>query len=104
MAAALLIVEALKKTDGNTEPKALIKAMEGLRFDTAKGQRTIRAEDHQAMQEMYTCHLEMKPGSELPVPILDKVISAEDSAPHNGQEGEGQLRSSFHSSENGEGR
>ena len=81
MAAALLIVEALKKTGGDTDPKALISAMEGMRFDTAKGQRTIRAEDHQALQEMYTCHLEMKPGYDLPVPILDKVISAQDSAP-----------------------
>jgi branched-chain amino acid transport system substrate-binding protein len=81
MAAAMLIVEGLKKTGADTDPKALISAMEGMRFDTAKGQRTMRAQDHQALQEMYTCHLEKKAGYDLPVPILDKVISAEDSAP-----------------------
>jgi len=55
--------------------------MEGAKFDTAKGQRTIRVEDHQALQEMYVCHLEIKSGYNWPVPILKKVISAKDSAP-----------------------
>ncbi len=81
MAAAILAVEALKKTGGKTDPNALIAAMEGLKFETAKGQRMIRPEDHQALQEMYVCHLEVKSGYTWPVPILDKVISAANSAP-----------------------
>jgi branched-chain amino acid transport system substrate-binding protein len=64
-----------------TDPNALIGAMEGLKFETAKGQRTIRPEDHQALQEMYVCHLKVKSGYAWPVPILKKVISAADSAP-----------------------
>jgi len=81
MAAAILTIEGLKKTGGKTDPDSLIRAMEGLKFDTAKGQRTIRPEDHQALQEMYVLHLETKAGYVWPVPILDKVVSATESAP-----------------------
>ncbi|MCA9938478.1 MAG: substrate-binding domain-containing protein [Anaerolineales bacterium] len=57
MNAALLIVEALKKTGGDASAAALIPAMEGLEFEGPKGSITIRAEDHVAMQDMYIVKL-----------------------------------------------
>jgi len=81
MAAAILMVEALKKTNGNTDPDALVAAMEGLKFETAKGTRIMRAEDHTALQEMYVVHVVKKEGVKWAVPILDKRLSAEETAP-----------------------
>jgi branched-chain amino acid transport system substrate-binding protein len=51
--AAMAIVTALKKTNGDTGTEKLIAAMEGMSFDTPKGPMTFRKEDHQAMQSMY---------------------------------------------------
>jgi branched-chain amino acid transport system substrate-binding protein len=80
-AAVLASVRAAKSTD----TEALIKAMEGLSFDTPKGKMTFRKEDHQAMQEMY--HFKVKsnaagfdlldlvatiPPSDMPVPVRNK--------------------------------
>ena len=53
MNAAILALTAIKKTNGNTSPDALIKAMEGLEFDGPKGKVFIRPEDHVAIQDMY---------------------------------------------------
>jgi branched-chain amino acid transport system substrate-binding protein len=50
--AAMAIVAALKKTNGDTNTDKLIGAMEGMTFDTPKGTMTFRKEDHQAMQSM----------------------------------------------------
>jgi len=48
-AAVLAYAEALKKVgDANTD--GVIKALEGLTFETATGPRTIRPEDHQAIK------------------------------------------------------
>ena len=51
--AAMAVVTALKKTNGDTSTDKLITAMEGMSFDTPKGTMTFRKEDHQAMQSMY---------------------------------------------------
>lgn len=85
--AAMAIVTALKKTNGDTGTEKLITAMEGMSFDTPKGPMTFRKEDHQAMQSMYhfrvatgarqgamaDLHLvkEIKP-TEMSVPIRNK--------------------------------
>lgn len=53
MNAAILALAAIKKTNGNTSPDVLIKAMEGLEFDGPKGKVVIRPEDHVAIQDMY---------------------------------------------------
>ncbi|MDT8306891.1 MAG: substrate-binding domain-containing protein [Anaerolineae bacterium] len=53
MNAAILLVEALKATGGDTDPQALIDAMEGMTFQGPKGEIYIRPEDHVAMQDMY---------------------------------------------------
>ncbi len=46
MSAAIAVVEALKKTGGDTNTNKLIATMEGMSFDTPKGKMTFRKEDH----------------------------------------------------------
>ena len=85
MAAAVAIVDAIKKA-GGTDTEKLISAMEGMSFDTPKGKMTFRKEDHQAMQDMFEFRIKKEqknewdlldlvrviPASELPVPITNK--------------------------------
>jgi len=52
-AAASAVFSALTATGGNTDTEKLIAAMEGMSFETPKGQMTFRKEDHQALQDMY---------------------------------------------------
>ena len=54
----MAVVEAMKKTNGDTDTNKLIAAMEGMSFETPKGRMTFRKEDHQAMQSMY--HFKIK--------------------------------------------
>ena len=63
--AAIAVVEALKKTDGDTDTNKLITAMEGMSFDTPKGKMTFRKEDHQAMQEHVPLQDQGRPGVRL---------------------------------------
>jgi branched-chain amino acid transport system substrate-binding protein len=58
MNAALMIVAALKATNGDASSAALVTAMEGLTFEGPKGTVTIRPEDHVAIQDMYILKLE----------------------------------------------
>ena len=81
MSAAISIVEALKKTNGNTNADKLIQTMEGMSFETPKGKMTYRKEDHQALQSLYAIKLENKPGLSYPVPVLERVLSPEETAP-----------------------
>jgi branched-chain amino acid transport system substrate-binding protein len=53
MNAALMVVAALNKTNGDTTGDVLVKAMEGMSFDGPKGKVEIRPEDHVAIQDMY---------------------------------------------------
>ena len=62
MAAGIAVVEALKKTGGDTATPKLIAAMEGMSFETPKGKMTFRKEDHQAMQSMYHFKVRVDPG------------------------------------------
>lgn len=57
MNAAILLVEALRKTNGDISGEALIKAMEGMSFEGPKGTVFIRPEDHVAIQDMYILKL-----------------------------------------------
>ncbi|HWJ03135.1 MAG TPA: substrate-binding domain-containing protein [Verrucomicrobiae bacterium] len=81
MAAAMAIVTALEKTEGDTSTDKLISAMEGMSFETPKGKMTFRKEDHQAMQPLYAIRLEKKDGVDWPVPVLMRELSAEETAP-----------------------
>jgi branched-chain amino acid transport system substrate-binding protein len=57
MNAAILVVEAIKATNGDTNGEALKTAMEGISFEGPKGTVTIRPEDHVAIQDMYIMKL-----------------------------------------------
>ena len=81
MSAAIAIVEALNKTEGDADGNTLIGVMEGMSFDTPKGTMTFRAEDHQALQELYSITLEESDEVDYPVPVLNRVLSPEETAP-----------------------
>ncbi len=49
--------------------------------DTPKGKMTFREEDHQALQSLYKITLEEKEGYDYPVPVLERVLSPEETAP-----------------------
>ena len=78
MSAAIAVVEALKKTKGDTGTEKLIAAMEGMSFDTPKGRMTFRKEDHQAMQSMFHFKVKVDPAFEWGVPELVREIRPED--------------------------
>jgi branched-chain amino acid transport system substrate-binding protein len=71
MSAGIAIAAALAKTAGNSDTDTLIKAMEGMSFDTPKGKMTFRPEDHQAMQSMY--HFRIKNDPSVPWAVQDLV-------------------------------
>jgi branched-chain amino acid transport system substrate-binding protein len=76
MSAAIAVVEALKKTNGDTSTNKLIATMEGMSFETPKGRMTFRKEDHQAMQDMYHFRIKNDPAFAWGVPELVRVIPA----------------------------
>ena len=76
--AAMAVVTALKKTNGDTNTNKLIATMEGMSFDTPKGKMTFRKEDHQAMQSMYHFKIKVDPAFAWGVPELVREIKAED--------------------------
>jgi branched-chain amino acid transport system substrate-binding protein len=55
-AAIYAYANAIKAT-GSTDTQQIVKAMEGMKFDTAKGQREFRREDHQCISEV--CFLKL---------------------------------------------
>jgi branched-chain amino acid transport system substrate-binding protein len=78
MSAAIAVVEALKKTKGDTDTNKLIAAMEGMSFETPKGKMTFRKEDHQAMQSMYHFRIKVDPAFAWGVPELVREIKPEE--------------------------
>jgi branched-chain amino acid transport system substrate-binding protein len=78
MSAGIALVEALKKTGGNTATEKLISAMEGMSFETPKGRMVFRKEDHQAMQSMYHFRIKADPAFAWGVPELVREIKIED--------------------------
>jgi len=81
MAAAIAIVEGLKKTNGNPNGDQMSTALSGMTFDGPKGSYTFRASDHQALENQYGVVLKNVPGVNYPVPTLTSVISGSDTAP-----------------------
>ena len=77
-AAAMAVVTALNKTNGDTATEKLIGTMEGMRFETPKGTMTFRKEDHQAMQSMYHFKIRNDPALAWAVPELVREITAAD--------------------------
>jgi len=78
MAAGIALVEALKKTAGDTSTDKLIKTMEGMSFESPKGKMTFRKEDHQAMQSMYHFKIKVDPAFAWGVPELVREIKPEE--------------------------
>ncbi|TMH33121.1 MAG: ABC transporter permease, partial [Betaproteobacteria bacterium] len=78
MAAGIALVEALKKSNGDTNTEKLIKTMEGMSFETPKGKMTFRKEDHQAMQSMYHFKIKVDPAFTWGVPELVREIKPEE--------------------------
>ena len=76
--AAMALVTALKKTNGDTNTNKLISTMEGMSFDTPKGKMTFRKEDHQAMQSMYHFKIKVDPAFAWGVPELIREIKPEE--------------------------
>ena len=72
--AAMAVVTALRKTNGETASNKLISTMEGMSFDTPKGVMTFRKEDHQAMQSMYHFKIKVDPAFAWGVPELVREI------------------------------
>ena len=78
MAAGIAVVEALKKTRGNTATEKLISTMEGMSFETPKGKMVFRKEDHQALQSMYHFKIKVDPAFTWGVPELVREIKIEE--------------------------
>ncbi len=81
MAAAIALVEALKRTNGDTDAQKLIEVMEGMSFEGPKGTYTFRPEDHQALQPMYMVRLVSIDDPEMRFFELLEERSAEETAP-----------------------
>lgn len=81
MSAAIAIVEAVKKTEGDMDSAKLIETMEGMSIATPKGEMTFRKEDHQALQTLYAIKLEKQNGVNYPVPVLVRELTPEETAP-----------------------
>ena len=81
--AAMAVVTALKKTNGDTNTNKLIATMEGMKFDTPKGPMTFRKEDHQAMQSMY--HFRVSPsakvGAQADLQLVKEILPSEMDVP-----------------------
>jgi branched-chain amino acid transport system substrate-binding protein len=78
MSAGIAVVEALKKTAGDSNTDKLIKTMEGMSFETPKGKMSFRKEDHQAMQSMYHFKIKADPAFAWGVPELVREIKPEE--------------------------
>jgi branched-chain amino acid transport system substrate-binding protein len=78
MSAGMALVEAIKKSNGDTSTEKLISTMEGMSFDTPKGKMTFRKEDHQALQSMYHFKIKVDPALAWGVPELVREIRIED--------------------------
>ncbi len=78
MSAGIAVVEALKKTNGDTGTDKLIASMEGMSFMSPKGKMTFRKEDHQAMQSMFHFRIKNDPAFAWGVPELVREIKPEE--------------------------
>lgn len=78
MTAAIAVVEALKKSNGDTATNKLITTMEGMAFESPKGKMTFRKEDHQALQSMYHFKIKVDPAFAWGVPELVREIKPDE--------------------------
>jgi branched-chain amino acid transport system substrate-binding protein len=76
-AAAQAVVAGLTKAN-STDTEKLIKAMEGMHFQTPKGEMMFRVEDHQALQSMYVFKIKVDPNVKWAIPELVKELTWKD--------------------------
>lgn len=76
-AAAVAVVSGITKA-GATDTEKLISAMEGMRFQTPKGEMVFRPEDHQALQSMYVFKIKVDPNVKWAIPELVRELSWKD--------------------------
>ena len=67
--AALAVVYGLTKA-GSIDSEKLIAALEGMHFQTPKGEMVFRPEDHQALQSMYAFKIKVDPNVKWAIPEL----------------------------------
>ena len=77
MSAALSVVKALQ-TAPDYETDTLIETMEGMSWDTPKGEMTFRAEDHQALQDMLHFKIKVDDAVDWAIPEKVRIIPAEE--------------------------
>ncbi len=81
-ATAQALVAAFEVTEGDTLPETMIPALEGLTFDSPKGEITIRAEDHQALVPMYAVEVvDLEPEEPHAYYELIREVTKEEAAP-----------------------
>jgi branched-chain amino acid transport system substrate-binding protein len=76
-AAAMSVVAAVEKAK-STDTEKLIAAMEGMPFQTPKGEMIFRKEDHQALQSMYAFKIKVDPNVKWGIPELTRELKIED--------------------------
>jgi branched-chain amino acid transport system substrate-binding protein len=76
-AAAMAVFDGLTKA-GSTDTEKLISAMEGMHFQTPKGEMVFRPEDHQALQSMYAFKIKVDPNVKWAIPELIKEYTWKD--------------------------
>ncbi len=78
------IAAGLKKADGKLDPAGIIKAFEGLSFETPTGPALMRASDHQATVPYWVGTIAVKDGKSEMVDVTetagDKLVISEDEA------------------------
>jgi branched-chain amino acid transport system substrate-binding protein len=75
--AAMAVVAAVEKAK-STDSEKLISAMEGMSFQTPKGEMIFRKEDHQALQSMYAFKIKVDPDVKWAIPELVRELKIED--------------------------
>src|SRR3989440_479821 len=73
------IYETLKKTKGNTDAEAMIKAAKGLKWDSPRGPMMVDAETRDVVQDVYIRRVQ-KVGNELVNVPFDKIPQVKDPA------------------------
>jgi branched-chain amino acid transport system substrate-binding protein len=76
-AAAMAVVKAIE-TAKSTDTEALIKVMEGMSFQTPKGEMVFRKEDHQALQSMFCFKIKADPNVPWAIPVLTRELTWKD--------------------------
>ncbi|MWD30134.1 ABC transporter substrate-binding protein [Aquicoccus sp. SCR17] len=77
MAAALAVVKALKESP-SLDTEDLIETMEGMSWDTPKGEMTFRPEDHQALQSMLHFKIRVDDDVEWAIPEKVRIITPDE--------------------------